>query len=81
MKIQILKKIRAIFGRREITPEEEAKYAKINKIEEIKKLYNEYHITNDDMKNAKEELENNILEKEQNISIEKDKGIKEEFEI
>ena len=50
-------------------------------IEEIKKLYNEYHITNDDMKNAKEELENNILEKEQNISIEKDKDIKEEFEI
>ena len=81
MKILILKKIRAIFGRREITAEEEAKYAKINKIEEIKKLYNEYHITNDDMKNAKEELENNILEKEQNISIEKDKDIKEEFEI
>ena len=81
MKIQTLKKIRKIFGRREVTPEEEAKYAKINKIEEIKKLYNEYHITNDDMKNAKEELENNILEKEQNISIEKDKDIKEEFEI
>lgn len=72
---------RKIFGRREITAEEEAKYAKINKIEEIKKLYNEYHITNDDMKNAKEELENNILEKEQNINIEKDKDIKEEFEI
>ena len=72
---------RKIFGRREITAEEEAKYAKINKIEEIKKLYNEYHITNDDIKNAKEELENNILEKEQNINIEKDKDIKEEFEI
>ena len=81
MKILILKKIRAIFGRREITPEEEAKYAKINKIEEIKKLYNEYHITNDDMKNAKEELENNVLEKEQKISIEKDKDIKEKIEI
>ena len=72
---------RKIFGRREVTPEEEAKYAKINKIEEIKKLYNEYHITNDDIKNAKEELENNIFEKEQNINIEKDKDIKEEFEI
>ena len=72
---------REIFGRREVTPEEEAKYAKINKIEEIKKLYNEYHITNDDIKNAKEELESNILEKEQNINIEKDKDIKEEFEI
>lgn len=81
MKIQILKKIRKIFGRREVTPEEEAKYAKINKIEEIKKLYNEYHITKEDMEKAKEELESNILEKEQNINIEKDKDIKEEFEI
>ncbi len=70
-----------IFGRREITPEEEAKYAKINKIDGINELYEEYNITNDDIKNAKEELENNILEKEQNINIEKDKVIKEEFEI
>ena len=81
MKIQILKKIRAIFGRREITPEEEAKYAKINKIDRINELYEEYNITKEDIEKAKDELENNILEKEQNISIEKDKGIKEEFEI
>lgn len=72
---------REIFGRREVTPEEEAKYAKINKIDGINELYEEYNITNDDIKNAKEELENNILEKEQNINIEKDKVIKEEFEI
>ena len=70
-----------IFGRREITPEEEAKYAKINKIEEIKKLYNEYHITNDDMKNAKEELENNILEKEQDSQYRYIQKEQEEFEI
>ena len=79
MKIQILKKIRAIFGRREITPEEEAKYAKINKIEGSKKLYKEYGI--EDIENAKQELENNVLEKEQKISIEKDKDIKEKIEI
>lgn len=70
-----------IFGRREITPEEEAKYAKINKIDGINELYEEYNITKEDIKNAKEELENNILEKKQNINIEKDKDIKEEFEI
>ena len=73
MKILILKKIRAIFGRREITPEEEAKYAKINK------LYNEYNITKKDIEKAKEELENNILEKEQDVQ-DRDKE-KEEFEI
>ena len=81
MKIQILKKIREIFGRRKITAEEEAKYAKINKIEEIKKLYNEYHITKEDIEKAKEELENNILEKKQDTQdryIEKEQ---EEFEI
>lgn len=81
MKIQILKKIRKIFGRREVTPEEEAKYAKINKIDGINELYEEYNITKEDIEKAKEELENNILEKEQNINIEKDKDIKEEFEI
>lgn len=81
MKILILKKIRAIFGRREITPEEEAKYAKINKIDGINQLYEEYNITKEDIEKAKEELESNILAKEQNINIEKDKDIKEEFEI
>lgn len=78
MKILILKKIRAIFGRREITPEEEAKYAKINK---IKKLYNEYNITNDDIKNAKQELESNVLKKEQDVQ-DRDKDKEQgEFEI
>jgi hypothetical protein len=72
---------REIFGRREVTPEEEAKYAKMNKIDEINELYEEYNITNDDIEKAKEELESNILEKGQNINIEKDKDIKEEFEI
>lgn len=72
---------RKIFGRREVTPEEEAKYAKINKIDGINELYEEYNITKEDIENAKEELENNIFEKEQNINIEKDKSIKEEFEI
>lgn len=67
-----------IFGRREVTPEEEAKYAKINKINE---LYEEYNITNDDIKNAKEELESNILEKKQGLKdIYKEKE-QEEFEI
>lgn len=81
MKILILEKIRAIFGRREITPEEEAKYAKINKIDGINELYEEYNITKEDIEDAKQELENNVLEKGQNINIEKDKDIKEEFEI
>ena len=81
LKILILKKIRVIFGRREITPEEEAKYAKINKIDGINQLYEEYNITKEDIEKAKEELESNILAKEQNINIEKDKDIKEEFEI
>lgn len=72
---------RKIFGRREVTPEEEAKYAKINKIDGINELYEEYNITKEDIEKAKEELENNILEKEQNINIEKDKDIKEEVEI
>lgn len=72
---------REIFGRREVTPEEEAKYAKINKIDGINELYEEYNITKEDIENVKQELESNILEKEQNISIEKDKDIKEEFEI
>lgn len=81
MKILILKKIRVIFGRREITPEEEAKYAKINKIDGINELYEEYNITKEDIEDAKQELENNVLEKGQNINIEKDKDIKEEFEI
>ena len=72
---------RKIFGRREVTPEEEAKYAKINKIDGINELYEEYNITNDDIKNAKEELESNILEKEQDSKdIYKEKE-KEEFEI
>lgn len=67
-----------IFGRREITPEEEAKYAKINKINE---LYEEYNITKEDIEKAKEELENNILEKEQGLKdIYKEKE-QEEFEI
>lgn len=79
MKILILKKIRAIFGRREITPEEEAKYAEINKIEGINELYDEYNITKKDIEKAKEELENNILEKEQDVQ-DRDKE-KEEFEI
>ena len=70
-----------IFGRREITPEEEAKYAKINKIDGINQLYEEYNITKEDIEDAKQELENNVLEKGQNINIEKDKDIKEEFEI
>lgn len=81
MKIQTLKMKRKIFGRREVTPEEEAKYAKINKIDGINELYEEYNITKEDIEKAKEELESNILEKEQNINIEKDKDIKEEFEI
>ena len=72
---------REIFGRREVTPEEEAKYAKINKIDGINELYEEYSITKEDIEKAKEELESNILAKEQNINIEKDKDIKEEFEI
>lgn len=81
MKILILKKIRAIFGRREITPEEEAKYAKINKIEESKKLYKKYSITKEDIENAKQELESNVLEKEQDVQDrDKDKE-QEEFEI
>lgn len=81
MKILILKKIRAIFGRREITPEEEAKYAKINKIEESKKLYKKYSITKEDIENAKQELESNVLEKEQDVEDrDKDKE-QEEFEI
>jgi len=67
VKILILKKIRAIFGRREITPEEEAKYAEINKIEESEKLYKKYSITKKDIENAKHELENNVLEKEQDV--------------
>lgn len=70
-----------IFGRREVTPEEEAEYAKINKIDGINELYEEYNITNDDIKNAKEELESNILEKEQDSKdIYKEKE-QEEFEI
>lgn len=72
---------REIFGRREVTPEEEAKYAKINKIDGINELYEEYNITKEDIEDAKQELENNVLEKGQNINIEKDKDIKEEFEI
>ena len=65
-----------IFGRREITPEEEAKYAKINK---IKKLYEKYSITKKDIENAKQELESDVLEKEQDVQ-DRDKE-KEEFEI
>lgn len=67
-----------IFGRREITPEEEAKYAKINK---IKKLYNEYNITNDDIKNAKQELESNVLKKEQGVQDRDKEKEQEGFEI
>lgn len=81
MKILILKKIRAIFGRREITPEEEAKYAEINKIDGINELYEEYNITKKDIEKAKEELENNVLEKEQDVQdIDKEKE-QEGFEI
>ena len=81
MKILILKKIRAIFGRREITPEEEAKYAEINKIEESEKLYKKYSITKKDIENAKHELENNVLEKEQDVQ-DRDKDKEQEgFEI
>lgn len=81
MKILILKKIRAIFGRREITPEEEAKYAKINKIEESKKLYKKYSITKEDIENAKQELESNVLEKEQDVQDRDKEKEQEEFEI
>ena len=83
VKILILKKIRAIFGRREITPEEEARYAKINKIEGSKKLYKKYSITKEDIENAKQELESNVLEKEQDVQDrDKDKDKEqEEFEI
>lgn len=81
MKILILKKIRAIFGRREITPEEEAKYAKINKIDGINELYEEYNITKKDIEKAKEELENNILEKEQDVQDRDKEKEQEEFEI
>lgn len=81
MKILILKKIREIFGRREITPEEEAKYAEINKIDGINELYDEYNITKKDIEKANEELENNILEKKQGLKdIYKEKE-QEEFEI
>ena len=81
MKILILNKIRAIFGRREITPEEEAKYAKINKIDGINELYEEYNITKKDIKKAKEELENNILKKEQDVQDRDKEKEQEEFEI
>lgn len=81
MKTLILKKIRAIFGRREITPEEESKYAKINKIEGSKKLYKEYGITKEDISRAKEELENNALEKEQDSQDRDKEKEQEEFEI
>lgn len=81
MKILILKKIRGIFGRREITPEEEAKYAKINKIDGINELYEEYNITKKDIKNAKQELESNVLKKEQDVQ-DRDKDKEQgEFEI
>lgn len=81
MKILILKKIRAIFGRREITPEEEAKYAEINKIKESKKLYKKYSITKKDIENAKQELESNVLKKEQDVQ-DRDKDKEQgEFEI
>lgn len=81
MKILILKKIRAIFGRREITPEEEAKYAEINKIEGINELYEECNITKKDIENAKQELESDVLEKKQGLKdIYKEKE-QEEFEI
>ena len=81
MKILILKKIRVIFGRREITPEEEAKYAKINKIDGINELYEEYNIIKKDIEKAKEELENNILEKEQDVQDRDKEKEQEEFEI
>ena len=81
MKILILKKIRAIFGRREITPEEEAKYAEINKIDGINELYEEYNITKKDIEKAKEELENNILEKKQDVQDRDKEKEQEEFEI
>lgn len=67
-----------IFGRREITPEEEAKYAKINK---IKKLYEKYSITKKDIENAKQELENNVLEKKQDVQDRDKEKEQEEFEI
>lgn len=70
-----------IFGRREITPEEEAKYAKINKIDGINELYEEYNITKKDIKNAKQELESNVLKKEQDVQ-DRDKDKEQgEFEI
>ena len=53
----------------------------MNKIDGINELYEEYNITKKDIENAKHELENNVLEKEQKISIEKDKDIKEKIEI
>ena len=81
MKILILKKIRAIFGRREITPEEEARYAKINKIEGSKKLYKKYSITKEDIENVKQELESNVLEKEQDSQYRYIQKEQEEFEI
>lgn len=81
MKILILKKIRAIFGRREITPEEEAKYAKINKIDGINELYEEYNITKKDIKNAKQELESNVLKKEQGVQDRDKEKEQEGFEI
>ena len=81
MKILILKKIRAIFGRREITPEEEAKYAEINKIKESKKLYKKYSITKKDIENAKYELENNVLEKKQDSQDRNKEKEQEQFEI
>ena len=67
-----------IFGRREVTPEEEAKYAKINK---IKKLYEKYSITKKDIENAKQELENNVLEKKQDVQDRDKEKEQEEFEI
>ena len=70
-----------IFGRREITPEEEAKYAKINKIDGINELYEEYNITKKDIEKAKEELENNILEKEQGVQDRDKEKEQEGFEI
>ena len=81
MKILILKKIRVIFGRREITTEEESKYEKINKIEGSKKLYKKYSITREDIENAKQELESNVLEKEQDVQDRDKEKEQEEFEI
>ena len=49
---------RKIFGRREVTPEEEAKYAKINKIDGINELYEEYNITNDDILSMVTDMKN-----------------------